>query len=272
MNAKTILITGASSGIGQATALLFQSRGWNVVATMRRPDAAGPLIGLERTSIEALDVTDAASIASAVRAGIQRFGAIDVVLNNAGYGLYGLLEATPAEKIRRQFETNVIGVLEVTRAIVPHFRARATGTIVNIASVGGKITFPLGALYHGSKFAVEGLSEALSYEMRCIGVHVKIIEPGMIATEFGGRSFDFNNDERLTAYQPLVRSLMSQLGALGASASPASSVAEVIFEAATDGSDRLRCVAGDDARALIAERQAAGEEAFVKMTATQYGL
>ncbi|MEO1522144.1 MAG: SDR family oxidoreductase, partial [Cyanobacteria bacterium J06633_2] len=188
---KTILITGSSSGIGKATAKYFQERGWNVIATMRSPEKEAELTQLDNILVTRLDVQDSASIMTAVEAGIARFGKIDVLLNNAGYGAYGLLEATPVEKIKRQFEVNVIGLLETTQAILPHFRANRDGMIINISSIGGKMTFPLGTLYHGSKFAVEGLSEALSFEMEAIGVKVKVVEPGMIRTDFGGRSFDF---------------------------------------------------------------------------------
>ena len=194
---KTILITGASSGIGKATALHFQQQGWNVVATMRQPDNDTELKALPRVLVARLDVLDEASITAAVSAGIERFGAIDVLLNNAGYGAYGPLEAFPMDKIRRQFDTNVIGLLAVTKAVLPHMRARGSGQILNVSSIGGKVTFPLGALYHGTKFAVEGLSEALHYELEPLGIRVKLIEPGMIRTDFAGRSFDFTNDESL---------------------------------------------------------------------------
>lgn len=270
MMRKTILITGASSGIGQATALHFHSRGWNVVATMRKPEAAGPLQGMKNIAIEALDVTDDSSIAKAVQNAVDRFGKIDVLLNNAGYGAYGVLEATPMEKIRRQFDTNVIGLLAVTKAVLPHFRQNKDGIIINIASMGGKITFPLGTLYHGTKFAVEGLSEALSFELRPIGIRVKIIEPGMIATEFGGRSFDFSNDETLLEYQPIVQSLLQGFTANTAIAAPPSAVAEVIYSAASDGSDQLRYVAGTDAQEFIDQRAALGDEAFVRAMADRF--
>jgi NADP-dependent 3-hydroxy acid dehydrogenase YdfG len=191
---KTILITGSSSGIGKATARLFQRAGWNVIATMRSPEKETELSALPNVLVARLDVQDSASIAVAVSAGIERFGRIDVLLNNAGYGAYGLLEATPMEKISRQFDVNVIGLLETTKAVLPHLRASKSGTIINISSIGGKMAFPLGTLYHGTKFAVEGLSEALHYELSAIGVSVKIVEPGFVKTDFAGRSLDFTND------------------------------------------------------------------------------
>ena len=270
--AKTILITGASSGIGKVTANLFQDRGWNVIATMRNPEAEDALTKLDNVLVIRLDVVDRPSIVAAVDAGIKTFGRIDVLLNNAGYGAYGPLEATPMEKIRRQFDTNVIGLLEVTKAVLPHFRANRDGVIVNISSIGGKMTFPLGTLYHGSKFAVEGLSEALSYEMEAIGVRVKIVEPGMIATDFGGRSLDISNDETMTEYQDFVQKIFTGFGAAAASASPPGVVADVIYEAVTDGTARLRYTAGEDAKQIIANRKALDDEAFIGGMKAQFGL
>lgn len=259
---KTILITGASSGIGKATAALFQEKGWNVVATMRTPEKDQDLAQRDNVLVTRLDVTDAASIAAAVDAGIGRFGRIDVLVNNAGYGAYGPLEAFSMDKIRRQFDTNVIGLLEVTKALLPHFRANGDGVIVNISSIGGKMAFPLGTLYHGTKFAVEGLSEALSFEMEEIGVTVKIVEPGAIATDFGGRSFDFTNDEGMAEYQRVVQKLFAALGPAMQNAAPPRVVADVIYEAATDGTGRLRYTAGEDAREYMANRKAQDDESF----------
>ena len=259
---KTILITGASSGIGKATAALFQEKGWNVVATMRTPEKDQDLAQRDNVLVTRLDVTDAASIAAAVDAGIGRFGRIDVLVNNAGYGAYGPLEAFSMDKIRRQFDTNVIGLLEVTKALLPHFRANGDGVIVNISSIGGKMAFPLGTLYHGTKFAVEGLSEALSFEMEEIGVTVKIVEPGAIATDFGGRSFDFTNDEGMAEYQRVVQKLFAALGPAMENAAPPRVVADVIYEAATDGTGRLRYTAGEDAREYMANRKAQDDESF----------
>lgn len=241
---NTIVITGASSGIGKATAHFFQARGWNVIATMRTPEKETDLTTLDNVLVTRLDVTDEASITTAVEAGLARFGQIDVLLNNAGYGAYGPLEAFPMENIRRQFDTNVIGLLAVTKAVLPHFRAQQSGTIVNISSVGGKMTFPMGTLYHGTKFAVEGLSEALHYELEAIGVKVKIVEPGAIATDFAGRSFDFTNDETMVEYQGIVQKLLAAFPTLVTQASPPEVVAEVIWTAVTDGTTTLRYTAG----------------------------
>ncbi len=270
--AKTMLITGASSGIGKATAKHFQAHGWNVIATMRSPDKETELNTLDNVLVTKLDVTDQASIDAAVSEGLARFGAIDVLVNNAGYGAYGPLEAFSMDRIGRQFDTNVIGLLATTKAVLPHMRAAKAGTIVNISSIGGKMTFPLGTLYHGTKFAVEGLSEALHYELEPLGVRVKIVEPGMIKTDFGGRSFDFQNDESLADYQELVGKVFAAFAATGDTASEASVVADVIWTAVTDGTAKLRYTAGEDAAQFMANRKALDDETFIAGIKGQFGL
>ena len=245
---KTILITGSSSGIGKDTAKYFQSKGWNVIATMRNPENENELSTLANVQVVKLDVLDLNSIESAIEKGIKHFGKIDVLVNNAGYGAYGPLESFPREKILRQFNTNVIGLMDVTRAILPHFRKNKSGIVINISSMGGKMTFPLGSLYHGTKFAVEGISESMRYEMEQIGCKVKIIEPGSIATDFAGRSFDFNHDENLKEYQPIVTKILTVFPTMIKSASPVKIVSKVIFQAATDGKSKLRYMAGKDAK------------------------
>ncbi|PKN71329.1 MAG: short-chain dehydrogenase/reductase [Deltaproteobacteria bacterium HGW-Deltaproteobacteria-12] len=271
---NTILITGASSGIGKATAKLFQNKGWNVVATMRAPDKEQELTKLDNVLVTRLDVTDDVSIKSAIGEGIIKFGKIEVLLNNAGYGAFGPLEASEKSRIERQFNTNVIGLLETTKAMLSHFRENRSGIIVNISSVSGKIALPLGTLYHGTKFAVEGLSEALQYELEPIGIKVKIVEPGLIATDFGGRSFDFANDEALQEYQSVVQKMMAVLGneTVQAQGSPASVVADVIWEAVTDGTNTLRYTAGEDAKQYIAARKALSDEELSGGIRKQFGL
>lgn len=269
---KTIFITGASSGIGKATAKHFQAQGWNVIATMRSPDKETELTALDNVLVTRLDVTVEASIGAAVAAGMERFGAIDALVNNAGYGAYGPLEAFDIDGIRRQFDTNVIGLLAATKAVLPHMRAAKSGTIVNISSIGGRMTFPLGTLYHGTKFAVEGLSESLHYELSAFGVRMKIVEPGMIKTDFGGRSFDFQNDESLEEYQETVQKLFAGFGAVTETASEASVVADVIWNAVTDGTGTLRYTAGDDAAELMANRKAQDDDTFLAGIKDQFGL
>lgn len=269
---KTILITGASTGIGRASALHFQQAGWNVIASMRTPAQESQLTALENVLVTRLDVTDAASIESAVSAGLARFGRIDALLNNAGYGAYGPLEATPMDKVRRQFEVNVMGLLATTQAVLPYMRRQKSGVILNVSSIGGRITFPLGTLYHGTKFAVEGLSESLHFELLPLGVRVKLIEPGMVRTDFAGRSFDFSNDPGLTEYQPTVQALWSAMGPMAEAAASPESVAQVIFDAATDGADRLRYEAGVDAQQLLAARRATDDAGFLGHMRAQFGI
>jgi NAD(P)-dependent dehydrogenase (short-subunit alcohol dehydrogenase family) len=260
---NTILITGASSGIGKATAKLFLEKGWNVIASMRDPQREKELRESDQLILSKLDVLDLDSIAHTVQAGIARFGKIDVLLNNAGYGAFGPLEAFSREGIIRQINTNVIGLIDVTRALLPHFRSNKSGVIVNISSIGGKMAFPLGSLYHATKFAVEGLSEALSYELEQFGAKIKIIEPGAIATDFAGRSIDFSNNESMSEYQEIVAKVAEGMPAFFQNASPASLVAGVIYEAATDGTNKLRYTAGEDAKDIIAQRKELDDETFI---------
>jgi NADP-dependent 3-hydroxy acid dehydrogenase YdfG len=268
---KTILITGASSGIGKATAMHFQQKGWNVIATMRSPEKDTELKELENVLLEKLDVLDLESINQAIQNGIEKFGKIDALVNNAGYGAYGPLESFPRENIIRQFNTNVIGLMDVTKAIIPHFRENKDGVIVNISSIGGKMAFALGSLYHGTKFAVEGISESLHYEMSQVGVKVKLVEPGMIATDFGGRSFDFQAVD-IADYQPIIGALMKQWQNPENTASPASLVAEVIYTAVTDDSEQLRYRAGEDANFLLDSRKNMTDAAFFSMIKNQMGM
>lgn len=271
---NTILITGCSSGIGRMTAKFFQEKGWNVIATVRsNPEDDTELNALDNVLVTALDVTKLDTIEAAVAAGIDRFGAIDVLLNNAGYGAYGILEATPEAKIRMQFDVNVIGPLLCIKAVLPHMRARGAGTIINISSMGGKITFPLGTLYHGSKFAVEGMSEALSFELAAIGVKVKMIEPGMINTNFAdtvGSMFDV--DPTQEEYGPFIEKVMAGMAQAGANHSEPVVVAEAIWQAATDGSDQLRYIAGEDAEQIIAARKAMDDPDYLAMVRENMGL
>lgn len=275
MDKKTILITGASSGIGKATAKHFQEKGWNVIATMRTPEKEEELIALDNVLVTQLDVTDPESIAGAVQEGIEKFGKIDVLVNNAGYGAYGPLETFPRENIVRQFNTNVIGLLDVTRALIPHFRENKDGIVINISSVGGKATFPFGALYHGTKFAVEGITESLVFELELIGARAKIVEPGTIATDFAGRSFDFQNDEKIPEYQSMIQAMIKGIEDVNKDenrVSPPSAVAETIFEAATDGTNTIRYTAGQDADVFLSVRRESTDEEYIEKVKKQFGM
>ncbi len=253
--AKTVLITGASTGIGYTTAMLFFQRGWNVVATMRSPESATDLANLATVRCLRLDVTDAASITAAISHTISEFGAIDVLINNAGYALMGAFEACTPEQIERQFATNVFGLMAVTRAILPHFRDRQAGVIVNIASIGGRMAFPAYSLYHSTKWAVEGFSDSLQYELAPFNIQVKIVEPGPIKTDFYGRSPDIATQPELTAYDAFLAKVLPNLTQAGSNGSPPDAVAEVIYQAATDRSPRLRYPAGGNAHLLLTLRR-----------------
>jgi NAD(P)-dependent dehydrogenase (short-subunit alcohol dehydrogenase family) len=252
---KTVLLTGASTGIGRATALLFHQKGWNVAATMRSPDKATDLAGIPNLICLPLDVTDQATIQPAINAALKQFGAIDVLINNAGYALAGPFEACTEVEIRRQFETNVFGVMALTRAMLPHFRYRRAGTIVNVASIGGQMAFPLYSPYHATKWAVEGFSDSLHYELKPLNIKVKVIEPGPIKTDFYTRSISIAKQEGLTDYDAYIDRVLPSLAKIGESGSPPEFVANIIYQAVTDGSWRLRYPAGGNAGMLIGLRK-----------------
>lgn len=269
---QTMLITGASTGIGKATAAWFADRDWNVVATMRNPSDGEELAGRPNVEVARLDVLDRSSIDDAVEIANEAFGGVGVLVNNAGYGAYGPLEATPIDVFRRQFDVNVFGLIETVQAVLPGMRERRSGTIVNVSSVGGRVTYPFGTPYHGSKWAVEGLSEALHYELSMLGIGVKIVEPGGVATDFNGRSFVFTNDPALAEYQPLVDAFVAAAGSPTGQMAP-EEVAEVIWNASTDGTSQMRYIAGDGAAQLLDRRfSSEQDEAFVAGMRTEFGL
>lgn len=264
---KTIMITGSSTGIGRAAAIKFQQEGWNVIATMRSPEKETELNQLDNVLVERLDVQDQSTIDSAIKAGIERYGKIDIVLNNAGYGVMGTFESASSDAVRRQFDVNVFGLFDVTRSILPHFRANQSGMFINVSSVGGRMAFPIMPLYHATKFAVEGFSESLHYELAPIGVKVKVVEPGGVATDFGGRSLDFRHDDSLSEYNEFVSGVMGVFEHMmkPEAMSTPELVADIIFEAATDETDTLRYRAGADAEQFLTARQTLSDEEFFGM-------
>jgi NAD(P)-dependent dehydrogenase (short-subunit alcohol dehydrogenase family) len=181
---RAVLITGCSSGIGRATAELMADRGWRVYATARKLETIRDLEGRGCVLLE-LDVVDEDSMRAAVSAVEEAEGAVGVLVNNAGYSQSGALEEIPVEDVRRQFETNVFGLLRMTQLVLPRMRGQQFGKVVNIGSMGGKLTFPGGGLYHATKYAVEAMSDALRFEVAGFGIHVILIEPGLIRTRFG---------------------------------------------------------------------------------------
>ena len=257
---KVVLITGASSGIGKETAKLFQAKNWKVAATMRSPEKATDLGHIADIECFRLDVTNVESIRNAISGAFEKFGRIDAVVNNAGYGLVGPFEAATDEQIRKQFDTNVFGVMTVCREILPIFRERKKGVIVNVASMGGRITFPLYSLYHATKWAIEGFSESLQYEVKQFGIRIKIIEPGPIKTDFYDRSQELTHKEGLTSYDDIVRRAMPNLQKAGENAPDGMIVAQTIYDAVTDDSWKMRYPA--NSKAILTARRLLPDAAF----------
>jgi NAD(P)-dependent dehydrogenase (short-subunit alcohol dehydrogenase family) len=181
---KPVLITGCSSGIGYATAERLLADGWNVYATARRPGSISALKDAGAKTL-VLDVTDEASMTAAVSTITDAEGAVGVLINNAGYSQSGAVESIPIDQVRRQFETNVFGLLRMCQLVLPGMREQGDGRIVNIGSMGGKVTFPGGGIYHATKYSIEALSDAMRFEVRGFGVDVILVEPGLIVTNFG---------------------------------------------------------------------------------------
>nr|WP_315035116.1 SDR family oxidoreductase [uncultured Chryseobacterium sp.] len=262
---KTIFITGASSGIGQATALYFATQGWNVVATMRSPEKQEVLKNSDKMLVLKLDVEQPETFNEAIEAAVSHFGKIDVLLNNSGYGQHGLFEATTSEQIQRQFSVNLFGTMEITRALLPHFRAQKSGSIITITSGVGRVTVPLVSIYAASKFALEGFFESLSFELTSQNIKVRIIEPGNIATNFEQTTkTNFANDQALTDYADYLRQMDEVFQSIYSSGgSTATDVAETIFKAATDEGNTLRYVIGSDLQPLIDIRNGGTDENYM---------
>jgi NAD(P)-dependent dehydrogenase (short-subunit alcohol dehydrogenase family) len=242
---KTVLITGSSSGIGKASAKFFAAKGWNVIATMRNPEKEQEL---KDVFVTRLDVQQPETIVAAIKSGIEKFGNIDVLINNAGYGEFGIFESASREQVNTQFEVNVIGVMDTIRAILPHFRERKSGTVINISSGAGRFTLPMISLYCASKFALEGFSEALSFELSSLNIGVKIVEPGGTTTNFGKVSFDkFSGTKPISDYDKFTAAAGKMFDTMREmQLATAEEVAAVIYKAATDGTDTLRYVVGND--------------------------
>jgi NAD(P)-dependent dehydrogenase (short-subunit alcohol dehydrogenase family) len=265
MDKKTLLITGSSTGIGHATAKRFADNGWNVVATMRNVSAAGGLAGRDNVLLNRLDVTDPASIDQAIRAAIERFGKLDAVINNAGYGQYGVFETIPPKSIQSNFDVNVFGVMNVIRAIVPVFRKQKQGLILNVSSAGGLVGLPSTSIYLSTKFALEGFTESLSYELASQNIVVKIVEPGGVDTAFHARAAKLHTETGgIDSYDPFLERANTALGELGKHMATPEHIAAVIYGAVTDGTKRLRYFAGDDVKHLVEARRRLSDEDYEK--------
>jgi NAD(P)-dependent dehydrogenase (short-subunit alcohol dehydrogenase family) len=268
---QTVLITGCSSGFGLASARLFLARGWNVIATMRSPDPA-LFDSHDRLLVAALDVTDPNSISAAIAKGIARFGRIDALVNNAGVGLFGAAEATPAEVTQQVFETNTFGVMAVARAIIPHMRERGAGTIVNVTSSVGIAPMPLVAVYTASKYAIEGYTEALAHELSTFRIRVKIVQPGLApTTSFAAKSGGRRDNLLPAAYASFAGRYLESMQNYPTAYTSESDVAEATYAAATASDDKLRYPAGADSVMLAQLRQSLSEQEFMSRMRAMVG-
>jgi NAD(P)-dependent dehydrogenase (short-subunit alcohol dehydrogenase family) len=248
----------------KAIAKEFANKGWNVVATMRSPEKEKELTVLQNVLVTRLDVLDVDSISASIQQGIARFGKIDALINNAAHGLVGVFEATTSEQIRNQFAVNVFGYMDVIREILPHFRHRGKGMVVNVGSQGGLITLPLMSAYHATKFALEGFSESLSYELASINVVVKLIETGGAATSF------FRNSKRAAKeFPPEYRNIVYHTGMdelfeiYKDTLSTPEEVGTFIYGAVTDGTDNFRYLIGDEMQTFLRVKKEKTDDVYI---------
>jgi NAD(P)-dependent dehydrogenase (short-subunit alcohol dehydrogenase family) len=258
-------VTGASSGIGEATARRLRGLGYIVYAAARRVDR---MAGLAEDGIRmlAMDVTDEASVTAGIETIMAQCGRLDVLVNNAGYGSFGALEDVPLSEARRQFEVNVFGLARLIQLVLPAMRAQRRGRIINISSIGGKMYEPLGAWYHASKFAVEGLSDSLRVELRSFGIEVVVIEPGAIRTEWSGIAAEnLLKVSGGTAYARQAKGVAAMLQAAGSNprqASPPSVIADAIAQAVSAKRPKTRYAVGGGARLILFVRRILPDRAF----------
>jgi len=271
-NTPTVLITGCSSGFGKTSAAHFLARGWNVIATMRTPNP-DLFEASDRLLVAPLDVTDPESVAAAIERGVARFGRIDVLVNNAGIGLFGAHEAITDAAIREVFATNTFGVMAVNRAIIPQLRAQGSGTIINVTSSVGIAPMPLVAAYVASKYAIEGFSESLAYELGPFGIRVKIVQPGLSpTTRFAANSGNRCDHTIPAAYADFAGRYLQSMQAYPTAYTTADDVAAAVYAAATDGRDPLRYPAGADSVMLAELRASLPEQAFFDRIRSMTGV
>jgi NAD(P)-dependent dehydrogenase (short-subunit alcohol dehydrogenase family) len=264
---KTAFVTGASAGIGEATARALLAAGYRVFAGARRLDRMAGLAAAGATLLK-LDLTDDVSIVAAVNTIKNEAGRIDVLVNNAGYGSYGALEDVPLDEGRRQFEVNVFGLARLCQLVLPTMRAQKSGKIVNVTSIGGKIWEPLGGWYHATKFAVEGLSDCLRVEVAPFGVNVIVIEPGAIRTEWAGIARDgLLQMSGGSAYAELAKRHARMLATADTSslASPPEVVARTIVRAVTARRPKTRYATGGGARTILFLRKILPDRMFDRL-------
>lgn len=253
---KTWFITGASRGFGARIAARALARGDNVVATARSPDKLEAALGRRDNLLAvALDVADEAQAVSAAAAAVARFGAIDVLLNNAGFGLVGAVEEASAEEVEAVYRTNVFGLLAVTRAVLPHMRARRSGRILNISSIGGYRAAAGFGVYASTKFAVEGLSEALHHELAPLGIHITAIEPGYFRTDFLDASSLSASARQIADYSQTAGAVRTRAGTLNhQQPGDPDRLAEVVIAFADEPAPPVRLPLGSDTVAAIEDK------------------
>jgi NAD(P)-dependent dehydrogenase (short-subunit alcohol dehydrogenase family) len=263
-DSRTVLITGCSSGIGKATAARLARNGWTVYATARRPETLADLTDCRPL---ALDVIDEESMSAAVAAVLGEAGRIDALVNNAGYSLSGAVETLSIDDIRREFETNVFGLVRLSQLVLPSMREHGHGRIVNISSMGGKLTFPGGGAYHASKYAVEAFSDALRFEVSGFGVNVVLVEPGLITTNFDDAalaSMDLAADGPYASFNRSVAKLTAEAyaGPMARFGGPPEAVAKVVEKALTKRRPKARYTVTPSATASIATRKLLGDRGW----------
>ncbi|MEI6949523.1 SDR family oxidoreductase [Paraflavisolibacter sp. H34] len=269
---KTIFITGTSSGLGKATARYFAEQGWNVAATMRTPEKETELTRYGNVKIFRLDVTDVAQVKAATEEAIAAFGKIDVVVNNAGMGVYGALELAREADIDWQFAVNVRGVINVIRAFLPHFKANGGGKFINVSSFMGLTTaVPLGSLYNMSKFALEGLTEGLYYELKPLNISLHLVEPGGSTDNNFGKNIAWSSDSQIRDYDGITEKLQQ----LMASSDPSLRddilvLVKAIAGLATGESSRFRTVIGKAGNDLMALRNSVPIEDYLEKIAASF--
>jgi NAD(P)-dependent dehydrogenase (short-subunit alcohol dehydrogenase family) len=269
MSDKVAIVTGASSGIGEATAYKLQAMGYRVYAAARRVDRMAPLadVGIRPVRV---DVTDDTSLVDFVKQVLAESGRVDVLVNNAGYGSYGAVEEVPLDEARRQFEVNVFGLARLSQLVLPHMRRQHFGRIVNISSIGGRIYEPLGGWYHATKFAVEGLSDSMRMELAPLGIQVIVIEPGAIATEWSaiaGQNLLATSGQGAYADQAELMAAFLTADPRG-QASPPSVIADAVAKAVSARRPRTRYAVGRGAKPILAARRILPDRAFDRLMTT----
>lgn len=271
LDSQVALVTGSSSGIGRATALALARKGFVTFATMRDLGKRQVIESEAKTDsknlrVVQLDVTKDASVKSAVDSVLSEAGRIDLLVNNAGFGTTGAFEDLLIDELRQQFETNVFGVVRVTQAVLPTMRKQRSGRIINISSGAGRFGYPGGSAYIGSKFALEGISEALAYELDPFGIKVSLIEPGFIRTDFpSDMVIAKKSKDPGSPYAQMMQAMSAMSKKFMENASPPELVADIVVKAATDTSPKLRYLAGKDVEQWVAAKSSMSDEEFFSM-------